>query len=169
MSELESKFYEIKISQHSISQITKYANYIDRVMSSFYFKNNSGNFVLHVNQEGDINLNDLLELMQQNKLLLQTINNFFELDENIEESSIKVNLQSKGTITYNVPVGKSLATLCLIITLCSCGQADDTHHEVNGKPVSKFVEVHKQLLDSTVDSYKKNEVILDKIENDKFK
>ena len=101
--------------------------------------------------------------------LLQTINNFFELDENIEESSIKVNLQSKGTITYNVPVGKSLATLCLIITLCSCGQADDTHHEVNGKPVSKFVEVHKQLLDSTVDSYKKNEVILDKIENDKFK
>jgi restriction system protein len=90
LGELDPIFYEIKISRHAISNIKHYEDYIDRIMSTFYFKDNFGNFVFDVNQDEDINLIELVDLISSIQKLLHNINDFYQFDEKVDECVIKL-------------------------------------------------------------------------------
>jgi hypothetical protein len=160
---LDSKFYEIKLTRHAISNVKTYENYIDRVISTFYFKANTGNFVFEVNKKEDINLSHLLELIGTIKSLIADINSYYDYNENIEESVIKLSLQSEGLFALKVPTGKSLATLGLILSLSSCG--DKTTGTVEQQ---KFIESHQMKLDTISRRMDDLEIDKDKI-NQAFK
>lgn len=137
LEELDTKFYEVKSNRHAVSSIKEYQDYIDRVVSTFYFKEDYGHLVFDVQQDEDINLINLVSLIQGMQTLMQDINAEFGLHENLEDNIIKLNLQSKGTFTLKAPVGRSLAILGLLLTLNSCGKVDA------GKAADVNVEVEQ--------------------------
>jgi uncharacterized FlaG/YvyC family protein len=120
-------FYQIKSNHHSISNIDKYAPYIDRVMGSLYIKNDSTHFVLNIEKNENINFEDLKTLMDNINILVKSINEEFGFNENLDEFYIKINLNSKGTVEL-IKAGKSLAVLAYILSLVSCG---NTYEERN--------------------------------------
>lgn len=168
VGQLDPIFYEIIISRHAISNIKRYENYIDRVVSTFYFKNNSGNLVFDVNKKEDINLAHLVDLIGSIQTLISEINDYYSFGENIEESAIKLSLQSKGTFALKVPNGKSLATFGLIFTLFSCGD-NDSHTNISSgqdmKNAQDFIHQHedtlrkieRRMIDLEIDREKINE------------
>lgn len=168
---LDSKFYEVKTTRHAISNVKPYESYIDRVVSTFYFKDNTGNLVFEVNKDEDINLTSLLELITNIKSVISDINIQYNFDENIEESAIKLSLQSRGTFALKVPIGKSLATFGVIFALFSCGDKGQQNNNLNPKEqqeADKFIKSHKKELDKIEESMRELEVNQDKI-NETFK
>lgn len=165
---LDSKFYEIKITRHAISNVKPYENYIDIVISTFYFKDNTGNLVFDVNKNEDINLTQLLELITTIKSVISNINISYDYNENIEESAIKLSIQSKGLFALKVPIGKSLATFGIIFTLFECGPKNQ--NEVNLTPqerinAQKFIDNNKAKLDTISDRMRDLEIDKEKINN----
>lgn len=163
INSLDSKFYEIKITRHAVSSVKPYESYIDRVISTFYFKDNTGNFVFDVNKDEDINLIQLLELITNIKVVLSKINSEFDFNENIEASAIKISLQSKGTFALKVPIGQSLATFGLVLALSSCN--DKTSGTAEHQ---RFIENYKIELDTISRRMDDLEIDKDKI-NQAFK
>ena len=55
MRSLNPIFYQIKSNQHAISNIDKYAPYIDKVMENLFIKDNNTHYVLDIEKNGSIN------------------------------------------------------------------------------------------------------------------
>lgn len=160
---LDAKFYEIKTTRHAVSNIKPYESYIDRVISTFYFKGNAGNLVFDVNKEEDINLSHLLELISTIQNVISSINTEFQYDETIEASAIKLSLQSKGTFAIKVPIGNSLAMFGLVFALSSCNNKTSGTAEQQ-----KFIQNHQMELDTISRRMDDLEIDKDKI-NQAFK
>lgn len=148
---LDPILYKIKISRHSISSIKPYQDYIDRIISTFYFKDNFGNFVFEVNKDEDINLSQLVDLISSIQKLLFDINKFYQYGENIEDCAIKLSLQSRGKFTLKEPIGRSLATFGIIIALYGC-QNDNNQTSTNLSPQER--QKAEQFIATEVDTLK---------------
>lgn len=123
INDLSAIFYQVKSNQHSISSINRFAPHIDRVIGNLFEKANMTHYVLKLEKEGDINFDDLNDLMTNIKYLTKAINDHFDFNENTDEFYIKVNLQSKGALELIKP-GKSLAVLAFLLFLSSCNNLD---------------------------------------------
>ena len=163
---LDPIFYQIKISRHSISSIKQYQDYIDRVISTFYFKDDFGNFVFEVNKNEDINLSQLVDLIGSIQTLLYDINEFYQYGENIKDCAIKLNLQSKGKFTLKEPIGRSLATFGIIIAMYGC-QNDKSQMNTNLSPQERLKI--QQFIETKVDTLKNIDRRFDELEVNKEK
>lgn len=170
MHKLDPKFFQITVSQHAISDIKKYENYIDNVTNSLYYKGDFGHFVLDIKTEGEINVNTFLDLVDSIQKLIKDINSNFDLNEDIDSSSIKLNLQSPGKIEFKLRNGRSLAILASILILTSCSSSSGhptTLKEGDQQKIYEFVEIHKdslQRLDRVLDELKIDKERINKIQ-----
>ena len=119
-SQLDPNFFTMRFTQHTISRIDDYSPFIDNVISSLYRKNNNTHFVLDINTTKDINVNSLILLINNIQVLINEINKDFNLGEQIDNNSIRLNLQSPGQIEFKLKIGKSLITLAAILSLTCC-------------------------------------------------
>lgn len=144
LSDLDPLFYEMKSNRHSISDINRYADYVDRVIYTYYVKDNYGHLVFEVNQKEDIKIKHLLGLVSEIHGLMKDINTYFDYKENIDDDIIKLNLQSKGRVAFVSEMGKTLAMLGTLVALHSCASSEGaTPTQVKPK-VEESIEAVKE-------------------------
>lgn len=138
-------FYQIKSNHHSISNVDRFAPYIDRVMENLYIKNDSTHYVLKIEKDENINFEDLKILMDNINVLVKSINDEFGFNENLDEFYIKINLNSKGAVEL-IKAGKSLAVMAYILSLVSCGNAEEEKNQNIQNIINKN---DKELIETT--------------------
>lgn len=142
MRSLNPIFYQIKSNQHAISNIDKYAPYIDKVMENLFIKDNNTHYVLDIEKNGSINFDDLKDLMDNINSLVKNINSDLSLEENLDGLYVKINLQSKGSLELIKEAGKSLAILAYLLSMVSC---NTLHDETNPK-IKRLIDNNQEVL-----------------------
>lgn len=155
--ELDPMFFQLKINQHTISDIGRYAPYIDKVIGNLYKKGDNTHFILNIEKKDDIYFRELSSLMDNIEELLADINSTFDFKENENEFFVKMNLQSPGKMEI-IRNGKSLAVLAYLLFMTSCGNPsteikDPTLRDFQEKNAKKVGETVLQL-DSMEINYK---------------
>lgn len=107
-------------AHNTIVDLKPYALFIDRTLSDFYLKGDSGYFTLRVNKPQNIPLDDLTDLFIFNRSLQNFINKYFS-DYSINRGEIicKIDVQSKGPIQFTGPIKK--ITLIGFVLMFLCG------------------------------------------------
>lgn len=108
-------------AHNTIVDLKPYALFIDRTLSNFYIKGNSGYFTLMVNKPANIPLDDLTDLFLFNRSLCDFVNKHFPNDYNIRRGELicKIDVQSKGPVQFTGPIAK--ITLIGLICMVLCG------------------------------------------------
>jgi len=112
---LDPIYYKIVYSKHAISRLNDYASHIDKVVSSVFIKEDISHLVLDVRQNGDIKSDSLIELMSSIKELTSILKEELDLND-LNQSTVKLNVQSPGTIEFLYRQSKSLLLAGLILT-----------------------------------------------------
>lgn len=154
INELDASFYKIKVSRHTISKIDpQYYRFIDNVINTIYRRNDNTHFVLEIQKTGDINLNSLVSLIENLQTLTKAINENYSFGEEIDNSSICLNLQSPGLIEFKLAVGKSLVALATLLSLTCCNinpNADGNNLINNGQQqnpeLMQFIETNNDTI-----------------------
>lgn len=116
---LSPKFYQVKRFRGTLYDISDWAADItDSLLHNLYIKNDNSHFVIRVNTDDPISWPLLSEYLSLLHDLLKEINVDFELQEDIESSTIKINLQSKGILNL---AQKGIAIVFLAVTLAAPG------------------------------------------------
>ncbi|WNV81146.1 hypothetical protein RUL31_07700 [Bacillus atrophaeus] len=89
---LDPQLYRIIYSQQTISNVDKYADFIDKALYDFFIKNDVCHLILHVRKKGDIKGSHLVTFMSD----LLSLTELNKMDD--EEVNLKVAVQSPGTI-----------------------------------------------------------------------
>jgi len=155
---LDPMFYQVRITRHTISKINKYDSYIDNITNSLYFKDGSAHFVVDVKTKDEINLKSLIKFIDNVQDLTEKINSYYNFNENVEQASIKLNLQSPGLIDFKLPIGRTLIVLATIITFASCNKTFD-----NNSDLKPFVEANTEILDTIQQNMNDLEIDREKI------
>ena len=164
MIELDPIFYKIRQSRHAISSISKHQNPIDNILNSLYIKHGYGHYVIDITTTEDININSLLMMVGGIQELISKINDYFDLSEDIDSSSIKLNLQSPGKIEFKLKSGKSLMILAAILSMTCCANPAETSQskiEING--IAEFSDINKSAIKNTQKAFDELKVDMDKI------
>ncbi|MES2566220.1 MAG: hypothetical protein V4565_05105 [Bacteroidota bacterium] len=156
---LDPHFYMMKKTRHTISDISDYSVYIDNIINSLYIKNDNAHFVLDIKTQKDINVDSLVSLINNIQDLNKKINGYFNLNEQIDKNSIRLNLQSPGQIEFKMPVGKSLVTLATILSITCCSP----NNRNTPRELEQFIEANQDTIDKIRTSMDVLEVNRDKI------
>lgn len=153
--DLDAIFFTLKKSMHAISSVKfELSEHIDRVMNDLYFKDGFGHYVIRVKRKEDINASHLFGLGGDLLELLNIINERYNFQEPINETIVKINIQSEGDFVLKGKIGNSIVCLGLIISMASCTPsryepANDAEKEVISKIKSKIdsleIDVNKDL------------------------
>lgn len=115
--QLDPIFNEIKSNQHSLSSINSYASYIDIVSNVVYYKGDDAHLVLNVTTDEEINAKEFFELGTALIRVMEIIETELKFNENINETSLRLYLQSPGKIDLKSLSKKCLVTLGMILAL----------------------------------------------------
>jgi restriction system protein len=159
IDDLDTVFYQIKKPVQTIFNIKPYQAYLDKVTETLFKKDDYVHYVLDLKTRKDIDLNLLLELMESINELAKRINVEFDLGEEDFQISVKLNLQSPGSVEFIRKVGRTL--IILGFTLASCTSGKETG---NGQ-VDKFIEVNQPLIDKIDTSIKQLDGDREKLKN----
>ncbi|WP_265131242.1 hypothetical protein [Chryseobacterium oranimense] len=159
---LDPNLRQLKANQHSISNINRYAPFIDKVVGNLFKKGDNTHYVLNFETQDDINFRDLNALMADIDKLVIEINKEFNFNEDLDNFFVKINLQSPGTIELiKSEAGKSLAVLAFCLSVISCG--GDIKKETSDNKLKEFSTKNHHLLKNTqdrLDSLKVNTIDL---------
>jgi hypothetical protein len=163
IDELDKIFYQIRISRHTISSINSYDTYIDKVVKTLFLKNGFSHYVLDLKTNEDINFNTLLKLIANIRAITYELNNEFNLGENLDENSIKLNLQSSGKIEFKFLNGKSLILLATLLGPLSMQNSiqDVSQNEV--QMLEDFKKIHREEIENIENALEELEVDREKI------
>lgn len=141
ISELDKAFFLIKRSQHSIGTVNGYAEYIDSVIYNLYEKDGFSHLVLNVKTHEDISWPDLGQTLVEMYELMTVVKEVFDLNEDVQHSSIRLNLQSPGILNFK-QAGISLFFLAMVLGSSSCNNQTD---EVKNKVRQVQEEKHEKI------------------------
>ncbi len=130
-SELDNIFYRIRRPQHALSNINEYSSHIDSVMYDVFKKDDYSHFVVRVKLDSSIHLNTLATTLQAIYQLMSLVNREFNLNEDIEDSSIKITLQSPGFFNLKQK-GIALVLVAMLLGSTGCdvkGNLDEPNKE----------------------------------------
>lgn len=144
---LDSIFYKIRKSRHAISNINEYADYIDSEMYGVYQKNDKSHFVINVNQTGEINWYKLATTLVEMHRLMSDINDYFELQEDVDDGSIQISLQSPGLFNLGHR-GIALVLLATLLGASSCERVRGNLSPNENQRIDAFQEQNAPRLDS---------------------
>lgn len=102
--ELDPYIYKLLMARNTISKADKYADNIDRMLYSFFTKNDKVHLVLRVKKKDEVLANKLLTLINSTVDLAKICEeDIFLIDEDqslTDEIEIKLNVQSPGPIEF---------------------------------------------------------------------
>lgn len=137
-------FFQVKRNQHSISNINRFAPFIDKEVGNLFKKGEETHFVLNILKDENINFEDVKSLMDNIDILIHDINDELNFNDNLEDFFIKISLQSRGSIEL-IKAGKSLAILAFLLSLASCGDLDKQQDQ----QIRKIIDKNRAVLDQT--------------------
>ena len=143
MGDLDKTFFLIKRSQHSIASVNAYAEYIDSVIYNLYAKEGYSHLILNVRTHQDINWPDLGRTLVEMYELLNVVKDVFELEEDVQHSSIRLNLQSPGMLNFK-QAGVSLLLLAMVLGSSSC----NNQPEIIKTKVAQVQQLKHEKIDS---------------------
>lgn len=117
LNELDPIFYKIIFSKHAVSKLNGYAQYIDKVISNVFIKDDQSHLVLDVKTAENIPVEILYGMISSVRQLTALINDEFQLGDSLDDNAIKLNLQSPGNIEFIYKRGKALLVLSLILSV----------------------------------------------------
>lgn len=133
---LDPTFYKILNSKHAISSLEEYSSFIDREIQGLFIKDGYGHLVLNVRKEEDIPISSLLSVIENTKRTISTLNEALNLNEVIDDSSIKISMQSPGQIEFKFREGISAILFgVLVMSFSSCTQAKGSPLENNNQDI----------------------------------
>ncbi|WP_300569191.1 hypothetical protein [Flavobacterium sp.] len=109
-------FYKIVYSKHAISTLNDYSSFIDKVISSAFIKDDVSHLVFNIRDNRDIDDGALANLMSDIKSLTSIFNHDLELND-LNQSSIRLNVQSPGAIEFLYRHSKSLILVGWLLTV----------------------------------------------------
>ncbi len=116
--EIDIYLYKILNSHHAITGANDYCNIIDRTLSSFYIKDEIAHFTLQVNQTENIRVKELAELINNNIHIINTFNEIYNENLNVDDIDIKINVHSPGPVEIHGYVGAVAVIGFIIIAVC---------------------------------------------------
>ncbi len=113
---MDSYIYKLRVPRQAITNVNRFSDSIDSDINTLFVKNNESHFVIEVSKVGDVNLTALTDLLINTKIKIQDLNQKLGLGEDLDQISVKLNLQSPGKIEFKMPNGKVLLLYGLILT-----------------------------------------------------
>jgi len=157
LDDLDPVFFQIKHPRHAIFDVKEYQPYLDRVTETLYKRNDFVHYVLDIRTRKDIDLDLLLQLMESIKKLTKAINDEFKLDEDQEQLTVKLNLQSPGKLELIRKAGGTLILLAIVLSSCTTGEA------TGNRKLDDFINVNQPTINKIDTTIKKLEIDKDKI------
>ena len=159
--ELDPNLYKLMFSHHTITEADSYAEHIDKILNSFFIKNNKAHLVLNVQTHKDIKAKDLFET---GSILLDLLDEFAAeegLDYKSDDFSVKLNLQSPGVILLaGVSMGGILIIGLIIVGLAGGGFTFKYGKELStGIKSDGIIEKIKSFLTSHSNTKVKKEIL----------
>lgn len=158
--QLDPNFIKLKKNQNAIIDASFLAEFIDAVMNPVYVKNDIAHLVFDITEENGIHLTDLTNFGSQLTEMLSSINEYFEFGEEIDEIEVQVTLNSPGKLKVKLPRGRSLLLAAAILSIMSCGHADNVNLEQQQKDqIIEYMEVHNNqmtTMEASLDSMRVN-------------
>ncbi len=151
-SDLDAKLNPLKVRGDAINNVSELAEEIDIVMRNLFVKNDIAHFVINISQEEPIRLVYLVELLKGIKTLSEHIIVKYELNENINDITVKLNLQSPG-FTELIKTGQALLIVAAMITVNSCAPGESGLNENDEREVMELNNEFPVELDSIINSY----------------
>jgi restriction system protein len=108
---LDPNLYKLMFSHHAISVADEYAEYIDKIINSFFLKGQDAHLVLDVQTMDEVKAKDLF---QMGALSLELLDDFIDEEElpyNSDNVNLKLNVQSPGFIEL---AGNSMQVVLLL-------------------------------------------------------
>jgi hypothetical protein len=96
--DLDPNLYKLMFSHHTVSEADSYSEYIDKIINSFFIKNDKANLVLGVQTQEDIKAKDLFEMGAYSLELLDDFCAEENLPYNSNDVTVKLDVQSPGFI-----------------------------------------------------------------------
>ncbi|GEM_PF-2975562 len=146
INSLDPTFFKIRRPRHAISEISKeYQYYIDSVLFNLYEKDNSTHFVIRVTEQNEINLVTLSKVLSDLSELMSVVQDKFGLNEDITQSTIRINLQSPGL--FNIKhLGATLGLVACLIGVQGCREQQS---EEVIKRINEIEAQYPELVDSS--------------------
>lgn len=151
-SDLDAKLNPLKARGDAINNVSELAEEIDIVMRNLFVKNDLAHFVINISQEEPIRLVYLVGLLQGVKTLSEQIILKYELNENINDITVKLNLQSPG-FTELIKTGQALLIVAAMISVNSCSSGESGLTESEEREVMELNDEFSSELDSIVNSF----------------
>lgn len=155
--ELDPSLRPLKVRGHTINFFDHLSDEIDKVMRYLFVKNNRAHFVIDIDKEDNIPLVNLLQLLEGIKDLSLKIIDHYNLDENIEDITIKLNVKSDG-LTELIKSGKSLLVVAAMITVASCGDGASGLEQNDEQEIMNLNDEFADELETIVSSFDSLEV-----------
>lgn len=111
---LDPNLYQLMFSHHTITEAGDYAEYIDKIINSFFIKNDSAHLILDVQQSEQINATDIFSLGTSSIELLEEFCQEEGIEYDTSDVKVKLNLQSPGLIELSGSIS-SIVILGLIV------------------------------------------------------
>lgn len=146
-SELDNVFYKIRRPQHALSKINEFSGYIDSVMYDVFQKDEFSHFVVRVQLDQSIPLRTLADTLQDIFHLMSEVNRDFGLNEDVDDSSIKITLQSPGYFNLKQR-GVALVFVAMLLGATGCNDAKGNLDPQVRQRVDTFAVDHQQELDT---------------------
>lgn len=160
ITQLDPNFIRLKKNQNALMDASFLSEYIDAVMNPVYVKNNVTHLVFDIVEENGIHLTDLTHFGTNLTTMLNSINEYFEFNELIEDIEVKVTLNSPGKLIVNLQNGRSLLIAAAILSIMSCGNADNINLEQSQKrQILNYMEtetVQMNTIQESMDSLRVN-------------
>eukprot|EP01029_Cantina_marsupialis_P028487 TRINITY_DN776242_c0_g1_i1.p1 TRINITY_DN776242_c0_g1~~TRINITY_DN776242_c0_g1_i1.p1 ORF type:complete len:313 (+),score=32.11 TRINITY_DN776242_c0_g1_i1:629-1567(+) len=151
----------IKRNMHTISEVKSFQPYIDNVLNHLYKRGEYAHYVIEVNLDENINLRAFTDLVSSIEQLSKIVNEEFGLGEDMNETAIKLQLQSPGNIEI-LSKGRNLMVLAAFLSFTSCGNKNAVNLDQETKAnFEKLQKQHSGVVDTCLNAF-------DKLETDKF-
>lgn len=124
---LDPYLYRMLHSHHTINNANDYANYIDRTLHSFYYKNGVAHLVMKINKKGDIRGLDFFEFGYKIINLASEVKKFGLAPEDADprkDIKVKSNVQSPGIVEFISNVPTLIFGIGLLLTFLVGGKLD---------------------------------------------
>lgn len=118
-NDLDAKLIPLKFRGDIINDVTDLSEEIDIVMRNLFIKDDLSHLVFDIKKTEPIKLVEILLLLENIKDLCYSIIEDYNLNEDINDITIKLNLQSPGK-TELINLGKSILFVAAMINLNSC-------------------------------------------------
>jgi hypothetical protein len=148
--ELDRAFGVFKRNMHAITNLRSDLHEpIDRVMNTVYYKGGYGHYVVRINKREDIKASDLFKLGGHLLYLMEIINEREGFNEQVDDTIVKINVQSKGDFLLKSINGNTIIALAFALSVISCSNSiDETPLDPNNPEEVEMYHDIKNRMDS---------------------